>query len=165
MSFEQSVLNEDYSTIKSFINDGIDINKTLSTGFPPISELITPKLGLQIGVQKPNQKIIKLFIENGVDINRKPGIMPDNTPLIQASYYGFANIVYLLLKHGANIDKQNGEGATALMMAAMAGNIDIVKILMAKGADQNIRTFKLGMTALDGAYRNNNLILIELLES
>ncbi len=50
-------------------------------------------------------------------------------------------------------------------MAAMAGNIDIVKILMAKGADQNIRTFKLGMTALDGAYRNNNLILIELLES
>ncbi|MBT3799786.1 MAG: ankyrin repeat domain-containing protein [Bacteroidetes bacterium] len=164
MGFEQGIFIKDYNTIKHYLDTGIDVNSNLSTGFPPISELITPKQGLQIVKFKPNENIIKLLLESGADVNRKSKIMPQNTPLIQASYYGYANIVKLLLKYDAKINDQNIEGATALMMAVMAGHVDLVKLLLLKGANKNLGTYKLGMTALDGAYRNNNMEIIKLLK-
>ena len=164
MRFEQAILNNDYGAIKNYIKNGVDIDKILSSGFPPISVLITPKAGLQLVPHIPNEKIIRLLIENNVDVNKKMIVMPNNTPLIQASYYGFSDIANLLLDNDVRINDQNIEGATALMMATMAGQIDIVKKLLSRGADKSIATFSQSLIALDGAYRANNKELINILE-
>tara|TARA_B100000315_G_C14542427_1_gene571575 strand:- start:860 stop:1354 length:495 start_codon:yes stop_codon:yes gene_type:complete len=164
MSFEQAIINEDLENIHRYIKNGyVDINSPLSTGFPPISEVITPGLGLQFSIHKPNEKILKLLLDSGADVNKK-GEYPGNTALIQASFFGFKKTVKLLLEYGASINAQNVEGATALMMATLESKVEIITLLLSKGADKNVKTFNMGMTALDGALRNNNQELIELLK-
>jgi ankyrin repeat protein len=48
-------------------------------------------------------------------------------------------MVKLLLDHGADVDLRNNDGWTALMNACGRGYNDIVKLLLAKGADPNIQ--------------------------
>ena len=171
MNFEEAIINEDILNIKKCIKEGsstwaFNINKPLSTGFPPITEVITPNIGLKLNrIPEPNHTILKLLLDSGCGCNvNQKGEFPSNTALIQASFFGFKKTVELLLKNGANINDQNAEGATALMMATYGNKVDIVKFLLKNGADKNIKTFNLGMIALDGALRNNNHTLIKLLK-
>ena len=50
--------------------------------------------------------------------------MPDykgNNSLMRASFYGFVDIVRLLLQYQANLDDQDIKGRTALMEACSSG--------------------------------------------
>ncbi len=84
------------------------------------------------------------------------------TALMLASYHGYTAIAHLLLSHGANphlATKSNKEfnfgillssknsKATALMLAAVAGRLDIVIALIKAGADVNAQDSD-GQTAL-----------------
>ena len=75
------------------------------------------------------------------------------TALMYSTYYGFAKmeIVLALLRNGANVNAQDKNGLTALMLAAGGkGGSDsdkIVKALLDKGADTNLKTSQ-GRTAL-----------------
>lgn len=60
------------------------------------------------------------------------------TPLVEATYYGFAPTVRTLLKHGADPNIQDKDKRTALHYAAASGRKDIVKILLDGGADPAI---------------------------
>jgi ankyrin repeat protein len=51
------------------------------------------------------------------------------------------------LAHGANINSRDAKGATALMYAALYGDIDFVNMLLDKGADANLSN-DLGINAL-----------------
>jgi ankyrin repeat protein len=57
-------------------------------------------------------------------------------------------MVELLLKHGANVNQADGVGTTPLMMAAAAGNADVVKVLLDHGADVNAKEHSNEQTAL-----------------
>jgi hypothetical protein len=58
------------------------------------------------------------------------------------------SIIECLLKHGADINQQNGIGYTELMMAACDGHLQIVQCLVEHGADINIKTYNTHYTAL-----------------
>ena len=45
----------------------------------------------------------------------------------------------MLLDAGAPLDTKSSSGGTALMFAAAAGYTDIVRLLLARGADVNAR--------------------------
>ena len=65
--------------------------------------------------------------------------------------------VRLLLEHGAEVDIQDNDGGTALILASGNGNINIVKLLLVTGADPNFKNI-VGDTALDMAiYMNETL--------
>ncbi|MCP3064043.1 ankyrin repeat domain-containing protein [Myxococcus sp. K38C18041901] len=57
-------------------------------------------------------------------------------PLVAATEHGFANLVTLLVKAGANVNAADESGASALWMAAAHGFTDIARILVEVGANR-----------------------------
>ncbi len=53
-----------------------------------------------------------------------------NTALIKASEHGNRELVKLLLEYGANVNAQNNDGQTALMLAASQGHEEVVELLL-----------------------------------
>jgi hypothetical protein len=65
-----------------------------------------------------------------------------------AAEHGHQEIVSILLTSGANVNKVNSEGKTALSLAAEKGHLEIVKLLLAAGADIYACTNNLSETPL-----------------
>ena len=62
------------------------------------------------------------------------------TPLIFASQQGKLDVVAYLLDRGAGVNDVTTDGKTALLMACKNGHTEIVMILMAKGANQFLKS-------------------------
>ncbi|MDD2671058.1 MAG: ankyrin repeat domain-containing protein [Syntrophales bacterium] len=97
-----------------------------------------------------------------------------NTALILAStgvLYeggGSAETVGVLLEHGADVNRSNDEGVTPLIGAAARGNIEVVRVLLAAGADREARIFfgrDRGETALSLAIRNKHTETARILQT
>lgn len=94
------------------------------------------------------------------DISRAMDEPP--SPLYAASRTGLAHaILPLLMNHSLGIDTQWGEQGSALYAASLEGHDEIVKILLAKGADLNAQGGRLG-NALQAAINEGHETIIEL---
>lgn len=81
---------------------------------------------------------------------------------------GSAETVRLLIARGADVNRSNDDGITALIGAASRGNTAVVRELLAAGADRRARIFygqDKGETALSLALRNNHKETAELLQT
>ena len=70
------------------------------------------------------------------------------TPLHEASYNDFADIVEVLIEHGANINDRGTndcDGMTPLHKAADAGHINVITTLIRHGANVNSKTNDVGI--------------------
>jgi ankyrin repeat protein len=76
------------------------------------------------------------YLIQGADINAKNKY--GNTALM-AAMYGPVNAVQALIAAHADLNVQNTQDWTALMMADKIGNMEAVRTLIAAGADQNIK--------------------------
>ncbi|MGW1989492.1 ankyrin repeat domain-containing protein [Embleya sp. NPDC001921] len=83
------------------------------------------------------------------------------TPLIAAASMGRADLVRLLLDHGAAVNARSTSGWTALMRTCNAGSLDCARLLLDAGADTGIRNDE-GYTAL-GRVPGNRVELLRLL--
>ncbi|KAL8810522.1 MAG: hypothetical protein Q9200_002510 [Gallowayella weberi] len=88
-------------------------------------------------------QIAKILLRNGADIN---GLISRNgsstTALTTASRYWDTSMVQLLLSKGASINLKGNN--YALIAAAYRGHEEIVKILLAAGADVNVFAMRAG---------------------
>ena len=71
-------------------------------------------------------------------------------------------IAQRLISAHCDVDARNGAGQTALMMAAMFGRIDVVKLLVSSGAKLELSD-RAGNTALSLAQQQANPQMIGLL--
>ena len=81
-------------------------------------------------------------------INHQPILMKEEDiaftfeqSLLQAAQAGHNNDVIILLELGANVDYQNEEGKTALMLAISGGHEHIIQTLIAAGTNVNIQDY------------------------
>lgn len=118
---------------------------------------------LQMAIDQEDAKWMKGVIKSKVDVNEmnevdigdhpirfENGQLVDYTlvsPLMYASYNGFADGVRLLVKAKADVNAANNHKVTALMYAADCGHTDIVDILIKANADVNAQDED-GRTAL-----------------
>jgi ankyrin repeat protein len=85
------------------------------------------------------------------------------TPLYLASVGGNATMVDALLRASADPNTANPGGETALMTAARSGAMDVVKLLIERGAAVNATEGVRGQTALMWAVLENHPAMVQLL--
>ena len=148
------------------LEGGADVNQTTLYGWSP----------LLAATQNQNYQMAKFLIEHGANVNlaNKGGWTPlylatDNRNIEGGDYptrtADMDSLVYItyLLDKGANVNARvtestetrtvftnqwlNEEGATAFLRAAQSGDLELLKLLKARGADPKINT-TLGVTPL-----------------
>ena len=166
-----AVLNKKAEVVRVLLEHGAKLNEKYDAG----------KTALMIAIQEGSSDIAKLLIAHKTDVNAAD--RDELTALMMACEKGNADVVETLLAAGADIDKKSKDGNTALSKAISAnnvklagilvknggnmdrrealfsavgaGNLEIVKLLLTKDADVNIRGFAGGtllMSAAGGDY-------------
>jgi ankyrin repeat protein len=103
-------------------------------------------------------RLIPLLISNGAEINLVAEGRDGETPLLVARQWFFegrdralgTKVLQLLIKNGAQVNAADSMGYTLLMVAAVNRKPDLVKLMLALGADPNLKNRE-GLSALDYA--------------
>lgn len=139
-----------------------EIEELLSKGADPSVSYKGPS-HLRAAVENGDSLAVKILLENEADPNFFDNIL-HWTLLMEASFYGYSDIVELLLNHGVYLDTRYLDGGeTALIIATERGHKDIVTMLLFQGADRNIRD-EFNKTALDWAMEKGHHDIAEILE-
>jgi ankyrin repeat protein len=150
---------ENLAVIKKLLKRGADVNRTTPNGWTP----------LKSAAQQGSLGIVKVLVDAGAD----PNVADDTnyTPLMNAVSGEHEDIVKILLKFNADPNVQSGEnpedddwepGRSALMDAAVSGNVAIARELLKSGANPNLLNSK-GRTALHSAVISGNADMVALL--
>jgi ankyrin repeat protein len=181
--FFKAVKSDNVRTIQALLQRGFDPNTVNPEGVPAlmlavrepslkVAELLAswPKTKtelrndkdesvLMLAALKGHFSLVQKLVEHDADVN-KPGW----TPLHYAASAGHVQILEYLLEHSAYIDAESPNGTTPLMMAAMYGSPEAVKVLIQAGADLSSKN-QLGLSAWDFAVRGQRQNAKELIET
>jgi ankyrin repeat protein len=166
--FAKAAKFDDVSTVKSLLAKGVNPNTVDANGNPM----------LILAIKDRSTNVIDLLLGNpkiDVDLSNKSGETPlmiasieGNLPLVKtlvlqnkalidhiswtplhyACATGHLEVAQFLIANGAIVDSMSLGNTTPLMMAVQSGNEQLVKLLLDKGADLQIRNAQ-GLTAID----------------
>ena len=166
--FAKAATFDDASEVKSLLIKGVNPNILDSNGSPMLVLAIREKSSKVIGVLLSDKNI-------DVDLSNKNGETPlmmasidgnlalvktlvidhkaqlDHiswTPLHYACARGHLDVAQFLIANGAIVDSMSLGNTTPLMMAVQSGNEKVVKLLLDKAADLQLRNDQ-GLTAID----------------
>ncbi len=143
----------DYLNIKKYIKEGADVNASDENG----------ESVLACGIRnRCDFDLLMLLIESGADIF---DFDENGVSIFDMSItYNNIEMVQYLIEQSIDVNKTTRKSAfTPLMAAACYGRVEIAKILLKEGANQNAVDIK-GFTALDFARKMNKKTILELLE-
>ena len=115
---------------------------------------------LMIAALKGHLDLAKTLIRRGAEVN-KPGWTPLHYAAARPEPDSL-DMVRLLLEEHAYIDAESPNKTTPLMMAAMYGHPDVLRLLLEEGADPSLRNQQ-GLTAVDFARRAERHDLADLI--
>lgn len=144
--------NDDYLGLKKHIKEGADISEVNEAGESVLACALRARCSYET---------LMLLIASGADIFD----FDDEGVSIfdMAITYDNIQMVNYLIDQGKDVNETTRKsGFTALMGAACYGRVEIVKILLEKGADQNARDSK-GFSAIDFARKMNKKSILALL--
>lgn len=140
---------EAVKVIAQLLDNGEDVNEGDEQGITP---LIT-------ACRYGEDEIVDLLIQRGADIHATSKELKIS-PLLRACDHTWEHMecCRLLLKAGADVNVRDHAGWTPLMLATLARNVGLVKLLLKNGADHTVRVTQgmvENMTALDLARIND----------
>jgi uncharacterized protein len=164
-----AVRSNDLDSVKALLDAGADVNQTTGYGWSP----------LLVATQNRYYKLGAYLLDRGADVNlANKGmwtplyIATDNRNIESGDYpvrkgdMDHLDFIKLLLDKGANVNARmkdstetrtvftnqwlDENGATAFLRASQSGDVTLMKLLLARGADPKIAT-TLGVTALQVA--------------
>ena len=142
----EAAANGDINTIKSYLDQGVDINYR-NSGILNSQETACMK-----AAEKGQLEALKFLVEQGADF-RKANDGGEN-PISYAGKKGHFEVVKYLINIGEDANYQeNNYGMTPLLYATEYGDVEFIKELVNLGADKSIRT-KSGHTLLSLAALN-----------
>ena len=166
--FAKAAKFDNVSEVKNLLSMGISPNAVDANGNPM----------LILAIKDNSEKVIDLLLNDkkiDVDLSNKSGETPlmmasiqGNLPLVQtlvlknkamidhigwtplhyACAKGHFDVAQFLIANGAIVDAMSVGNTTPLMMAVQSGNEQLVKLLLDKGADLQIRNNN-GLSAID----------------
>jgi ankyrin repeat protein len=140
----------DVARVVSYLDQGADVNVKDPHRRTP----------LHGAAKNGRHDVIQVLLDRGANINARK--FYGRTALMLASSYGHTTTAQLLLDNGANVNDLDGYGSTALMML-FGDHIDIVKLLLERGAGICFRCQISGSTALHLAALQGFTSMVELL--
>jgi ankyrin repeat protein len=136
----QSIERHDLPSVQRLLNEGIDLNCVI----------LFNKTPLTYALELHEFNIAKRLVKAGADVNAREPIANSRQPLHLAMDTPNLDIIQYLLGHGAQVDGQDGCGATPLMLASHRGHLQVVRLLLAHGANLLEKDY-VGRTALHRA--------------
>jgi ankyrin repeat protein len=138
------------------------LNLLLQRGWPVDARLPDGLTALMLASLEKNIPLMELLLQAGAQVDLQcecPVILNGgHTALTLASFSGSEQAVRLLLDAGATVDARSGYG-TALIVAD--DKMDLVKLLLSRGADPNKAIDQRGETALmRAAFRRSEMVPI-----
>jgi diguanylate cyclase (GGDEF)-like protein len=87
-------------------------------------------LELVIASRAGDLKRVRQLLNSGANVNATDN--KGNTPLMEAAFFKYPEVVQILLEKGADVSLRNNGGDTALIEAMRAGHADVVELLLLK---------------------------------
>lgn len=171
--FFTAIENGDISKVRELLKNGTDVNSTNAEGWS----------ALHLAVKANKPAIVKELLSNK-KINMNPTLPVDSvftdsdtkwyadgqTPLLLAAYYGYSDIVTMLLSYGADIlAKDSIDDAMAIHIASAKGYYRVVEAILESAAARNSKIDivnvgdNTGTTPLMWAAMNNQVTVISIL--
>lgn len=108
--------------VRLLLDKGADVNTKDNYGWTALTWAVDLRYG------EPDLDLVKLLKDRGAKMT-----------LTAAACLGDLKEARRLINAGVDINAQGENGTTALMCAAQAGHLEVVKLLLDKGADMNIK--------------------------
>ena len=116
---------------------------------------------LMLAAYNGHTSVVEFLYGKGADINAKDS--GGQTALFYTSKRSFYETAEFLVKNGAEVNVQSKKkGITALMIAAAAGNVKMVRLLLDNGADPALHD-NFGTTAKIIAQKKGHSAVVDLL--
>ena len=109
----QLALNKSGEVSKLLLQNGANIHQVIQASNDTV---VLPKPPLIHAVETNNLYLTSILLEHGEDINQCYGEC-SNSPIHLSIVHGNEDMVKLLIQFGANLNKRNGRGCTALGLA------------------------------------------------
>jgi len=106
--------------------------------------------------------LVQAALDDAYDVNHKAITSKGWTVLHIASFFGYMDLVNLFLNCAADVDPEDNDMRTPLMLAAMNGHYKVVESLLTVKADQD-HVDKTLQTALHLAAKEGNIETVEVL--
>ncbi|CAH1225797.1 MFHAS1 [Branchiostoma lanceolatum] len=156
-----AVIKGDQRRVSQLVQEGEDVDGRCECKLPDLKRAheFTP---LHCAAAVGDLGVIDLLVAAGAQVDSEDEV--GCSPLHRAVWYNKFDVVQALLaKYGANKNKKNLEGYTPLHLAAKAGHLEILNVLLKTGVNLDI-VDKVGRTATDHAKENGHLDVVKLLE-
>nr|XP_033772980.1 KN motif and ankyrin repeat domain-containing protein 4 [Geotrypetes seraphini]XP_033772981.1 KN motif and ankyrin repeat domain-containing protein 4 [Geotrypetes seraphini]XP_033772982.1 KN motif and ankyrin repeat domain-containing protein 4 [Geotrypetes seraphini]XP_033772983.1 KN motif and ankyrin repeat domain-containing protein 4 [Geotrypetes seraphini]XP_033772984.1 KN motif and ankyrin repeat domain-containing protein 4 [Geotrypetes seraphini]XP_033772985.1 KN motif and ankyrin repe len=154
-----SISHSNFSIVKLLLDTGVcDVDCENKAGYTAV--MLTPLASAQTNQEM--EVVLKLLNQGNINTRASQG---GQTALMLAVSHGRADMVGVLLSCGADINVQDDEGRSALMMACECGHVEIAKLLLAQPECDAQLTDKGGKSALSLVPSSAHSHIAELLEA
>ena len=137
------------------------ISTSAKAQIAPSSTEISTYLGLHAAAQEGNAKLIRQLISLGRDVELKDSY--GRTPLHVAVFGSHANAVKALAESKADLNALENDAYDAITIAAVANDVEMIKLLLSLGANSGNITSPYDGTALIAAAHLGHFEVVRIL--